>query len=52
MCTTVLTEVAGKFTAEGSSVNCLLLDMSKAFDKVDHMELFKIMLKRGMDLCI
>jgi hypothetical protein len=49
LCTTLLTEVAGKFLSEGSSVNCLLLDMSKAFDKVDYVKLFQLLINKGIN---
>ena len=49
LCTTLLKEVASKFVSEGSNVYCILLDASKAFDKVCYSRLFEILLERHMD---
>jgi len=39
------------FTSNGSTVNVAALDMSKAFDKVDHYELFLKLIQRGLPTC-
>ena len=49
ICTQLLTGIANKFVNEGSTCYTMLLDMSKAFDKVNHAKLFRIMLDRKMD---
>ena len=41
MCTTVLTETIDYYVDNGSSVFVLLIDASKAFDRVSHSTLFK-----------
>ena len=46
LCTGFLKGIAKKFVSEGSNVYTFLLDMSKAFDKVDHCKLFEIILKK------
>ena len=46
-CTLMLTGIVNKFVSNGSSVYTILLDMSKAFDKVDHLKLFDIMIERN-----
>jgi len=49
LCTLFLTGIATKFVNEGSSVYTALLDMSKAFDRVNIGRLFEILLHRNMD---
>ena len=49
LCTLMLTGVADKFVKEGSSVYTVLLDMSKAFDRVNYCKLFEILLQKNMD---
>ena len=46
LCTLLMTGIANKFTCEGSAVYTCPLDMSKAFDRVDYFNLFRIMLAR------
>lgn len=48
LCTMLLKEVASKFVSEGSDVYCIMLDASKAFDKVSYSHLFQILLERHM----
>ena len=49
LCTGFMKGIAHKFVSEGSDVYTFLLDMSKAFDRVDHLKLFEIILERNMD---
>ena len=43
-----LRNVVDFYCAGGSTVNIALLDMSKAFDRVNHNVLFSVLMKRGM----
>ena len=43
MCTTALTETIEYYVDNGSSVFVLLIDASKAFDRVSHSTLLKIL---------
>ena len=45
MCTTALTETIEYYVNNGSSVFVLLSDASKAFDRVSHSTLLKILLE-------
>ena len=49
LCTLFMTGIANKFVNGGSAVYSCLLDMSKAFDRVDYGNLFRILLARNMD---
>ena len=49
LCTFTMYEICELFTHEKSDVYCLLLDASKAFDRVSYSELFKILMKKGMN---
>ena len=49
MCSLTLQGIAAKFVAEGSTAHVILLDMSKAFDRVNYCQLFQTMLHRKMD---
>ena len=48
MCTFMTLETIEYYTSKASNVHVLLLDASKAFDRVDYIKLFKKLLKRGM----
>ena len=49
LCTFTMYEICELFTHKKSDVYCLLLDASKAFDRVSYSELFKILMKKGMN---
>ena len=48
MCTFMALETIERYNNNGSEVHVLLLDASKAFDRVDYMKLFNKLLTRGM----
>ena len=47
-CTFVLDEVVNYYNRNGSEVHVVLLDASKAFDRVDHIKLFNILVGKGV----
>ena len=47
-CTFVVKETVQYYLNGGSSVYVMLLDASKAFDRVDYLKLFNLLLKKGM----
>jgi len=47
-CTFVLNEVVDYYVNNGSSVYLVLLDASRAFDRVQYVKLFKLLIKRGL----
>ena len=47
-CTFVLDEVVNYYNRNGSDVHVVLLDASKAFDRVDHIKLFNILVGKGV----
>ena len=47
-CTFVLDEVVNYYNRHGSDVHVVLLDASKAFDRVDHIKLFNILVGKGV----
>ena len=47
-CTFVLQEIINFYANRGSSVYVTLLDASRAFDRVNYVRLFSLLLKRGM----
>lgn len=47
-CTFVLQEIISSYTERDSMVNCVLLDASKAFDRVQFVRLFYLLLDRGI----
>ena len=47
-CTFVLDEVVNYYNRNSSDVHVVLLDASKAFDRVDHIKLFNILVGRGV----
>ena len=48
MCTFMVLETIEYYKSKGSNVHVLLLDASKAFDRVNFIKLFDKMLKKGM----
>ena len=48
MCTFMVLETIGYYKSKGSNVHVLLLDASKAFDRVNFIKLFDKMLRKGM----
>ena len=48
MCSFMVLETIEYYKSRGSSVHVLLLDASKAFDRVDYIKLFNKLVKRGM----
>ena len=48
MCTFMVLETFEYYKSKGSNVHVLLLDASKAFDRVNFIKLFDKMLKKGM----
>ena len=52
MCTWLATETISYFIRNGSEVFTCLMDMSKAFDTVQHSHLFKKLLGQGLPLII
>merc|ERR1739840_1626 len=48
MCTFMAMETIEHYTNKGSNVHALLLDASKAFDRVDYIKLFNKLLDRGL----
>jgi len=47
-CTLVLHKVSDYYTNNDSSVFLVLLDASRAFNRVQHVKLFKLLIKRGL----
>ena len=47
-CTFVLDEVVNYYNRNGSDVHVVLLDASKAFDRVDHIKPFNILVGKGV----
>ena len=50
MCTMVLKEAISYYVNNGSSVVCTLLDAAKAFDRVEYVKLFKLLMVRDIPL--
>ena len=48
MCSFMVLETIEYYKSKGSSVHVLLLDASKAFDRVDYIKLFEKLIKKGM----
>ena len=48
MCTLILKETAKHFLERGSEVFCCLIDASKAFDRLRHDRLFRLLVERGV----
>ena len=49
MCTTMIRETISYFVNKGSNVYGLVLDATKAFDRINYCKLFRILLKRNID---
>ena len=52
MCTMILKETMSYYCTNKTPVFCTFLDASKAFDRVNYVKLFRLLLKRGLPLCI
>jgi len=48
MCTMILKEVIAYYTAHGGSLYCIMLDATKAFDRVNYCKLFRELLGRNL----
>ena len=48
LCTGLLKLVSSRYIHHGSKVRCALLDISKAFDMVDHGQLFETLCQRSL----
>ena len=48
MCTQLLKETVAYYTSNNNSVYCVMLDASKAFDRVSYAKLFLKMLNRNI----
>ena len=48
MCSFMVLETIEYYKSKGSSVHVVLLDASKAFDRVDYIMLFEKLIKKGM----
>lgn len=48
MCSMILKEVISFYVNNNSSVNCVFLDASKAFDRVEYGKLFQLLLDRNL----
>jgi hypothetical protein len=48
MCTMLLKETLAYYTTNDSPVYCIMLDATKAFDRVDYCKLFRELLKRNL----
>ena len=48
MCTMILKEAISYYINNGSFVFCTLLDAIKAFDRVDYVKLFKLIMVRDI----
>ena len=53
ICTMVLKEAIAYYVNNGSSVFCTLLDVTKAFDRVEYVKMFKLLFDRKLlPVCI
>ena len=48
MCTLIIKEIIAHYIARGSEVYSCFIDASKAFDKINVAQLFKLLLKRDI----
>ena len=48
LCTAILLETVSYFKERNSNVYSCLFDASNAFDRINHGELFRLLLQRGM----
>jgi len=46
MCTMIVKEAISLYTSSNSTVHCVFLDSSKAFDRVEYCKLFKLLMDR------
>ena len=49
-CTFVLNEVIKYYNNNNTDVNCILLDASKAFDRVEYVKMFNLLLSNGLSV--
>ena len=49
MCTAMVSEIAKLFKSRGGTTYAVMLDATKAFDRVEHLTLFSTLLEKGMD---
>ena len=49
MCTTMIRETVSYFVNKGSNVYGIVLDATKAFDRINYCKLFRILLDRNID---
>lgn len=47
-CSTVVNEIIEYFNNQGTNVYCVMLDASKAFDRVEFIKLFRLLLRKGL----
>ena len=52
MCTMILKETISYYCTNKTPIFCTFLDASKAFDRVNYVKLFRLLLKRELPLCI
>lgn len=52
MCTMVLKETISYYMSNNSPVYCTFLDASKAFDRVHFCKLFRLLMQRGLPMCV
>ena len=52
MCSLIFKEIVDHYLHHGSNVHGCLLDASKAFDRVHHGTLFRLLLKKDVPRCV
>ena len=52
MCTMILKETLQYYNSSNSSVFCMFLDATKAFDRVRYCKLFRLLVDKGLPACI
>ena len=50
ICSSLVSEISRIFKSHGSSVHAVMLDATKAFDRIEYARLFNILLNKGMDI--
>jgi hypothetical protein len=50
ICTAMVSEISRLFKSRGSATYAVMLDATKAFDRVEHFRLFSSLLDKGMDI--